>query len=73
MHDRWEYKILTSRLDGSWLRRSAFRDEQGTEYGGLTEDALNRLGQEGWEVCVYTFSGVSDPTLILKRKANPAR
>jgi hypothetical protein len=67
MYERWEYKVLTSRF------RSGFQDEQGTKYGRLTEEVLNRLGEEGWEVCGYNHSFVSAPTLILKRKVSPAR
>jgi hypothetical protein len=67
MYDQWEYRVLT----GHGLRQS-LRDAVGVEYGRLSEELLNRLGREGWEVCSHSFSLVSPRIVILKRKIAPA-
>jgi len=67
MHDRWEFKLLT----GHGLKQN-LRDAEGVEYGRLSQELLNRLGKEDWEVCSHSFSFVSPRIVILKRKSNPA-
>ena len=67
MHDQWEYKLLT----GHGLRQT-LRDAEGVAYGRMSQELLNRLGQDGWEVCSHSFSFVSPRTVILKRKTTPA-
>ncbi len=64
MHDQWEYKLLS----GTW----SLRDAGGMKYGPLTQELLNRLGKEGWEVCSYTYTSLTSATLILKRKLGSA-
>ena len=66
MHDQWEYKMLI----GHGLR-AILKDENGVEYGKLSHAMLNKLGGEGWELCSHTFSFVSPPILILKRRITP--
>ena len=68
MRDQWEYKILKEQ----GFFRSVLRDGYGSEYSGLTEAMLNRLGQEGWEVCGYSHSNLSRLTLIFKRRRDPS-
>jgi hypothetical protein len=63
MHDQWEYKLLI----GHGLRQN-LRDAEGVEYGRLSQDLLNRLGKDHWEVCSHSFSFVSPRIVILKRK-----
>jgi hypothetical protein len=63
MHDQWEYKMLI----GHGLSQT-LRDAEGVEYGRLSQELLNRLGTEGWEVCSHSFSFVSPRIVILKRK-----
>jgi hypothetical protein len=67
MVDRWEYKLL---IGHGWTQK--LRDADGVDYGHLDQALLNRLGQEGWEVCSYSFSSVSRMTLIAKRKMVPS-
>jgi hypothetical protein len=67
MHDQWEYKLLI----GHWLRQN-LRDAEGVEYGRLSQELLNRLGKEGWEVCSESFSFMSPRIVILKRKMTSA-
>jgi len=67
MRERWEYKLLV----GHGLRQR-LRDEAGEDYGFLSAELLNRLGEDGWEVCSHNFSYVSPRTLILKRRIAPA-
>jgi hypothetical protein len=67
MHDPWEYKLLV----GHGLRQN-LRGAEGLEYGRLSQELLNRLGKEGWEVCSHSFSFVSPRILILKRKIEKA-
>ena len=64
MHEQWEYKLLT----GHGLRQT-LRDAGGVDYGRLSPELLNRLSQDGWEVCSYSFSFVSPRIVILKRKS----
>jgi hypothetical protein len=64
MHEQWEYKLLV----GHGLAQR-LRDADGVDYGRLSQELLNRLGKEGWEVCSHSFSFVSARILILKRKA----
>jgi hypothetical protein len=64
MQEQWEYKLLI----GHGLRQR-LKDANGLDYGPLSQELLNRLGKEGWEVCSCSFSFVSPRTLILKRKA----
>jgi hypothetical protein len=66
MHDRWEYKIVVG-SPTSW------KDEDGaTDYGRLiTTEILNRLGQDGWELCALDITVLpesSGGTMILKRR-----
>jgi hypothetical protein len=68
MHDQWDYKLLT----GHGLRQN-LRDAEGVNYGELSQDLLNRLGKEGWEVCAHSFSFVSPRIVILKRKSGEVR
>jgi hypothetical protein len=67
MYEQWEYKLLT----GHGLRQN-LRDAEGVEYGQLSQELLNRLGREGWEVCSHSFSFVSPSIVILKRKTTSA-
>ena len=67
MHDQWEYKLLT----GHGLRQN-LRDAEGVKYGRLSQELLNRLGKEGWEVCSHSLSFVSPRIVILKRKMTSA-
>jgi hypothetical protein len=64
MHEQWEYKLLI----GHGFRQS-LKDAAGVDYGPLSQELLNVLGKEGWEVCSHSFSFVSPRILILKRKA----
>lgn len=68
MHDQWEYRLLTAHGSGHNLK-----DDDGTEYGKLSGDLLNRLGQEGWEICGLDCSCMSPLRVILKRKVPSAR
>jgi hypothetical protein len=63
MHEQWEYKLLIGHGFAQKLK-----DADGVDYGRLSQEVLNRLGKEGWEVCGYSFSFVSPRILILKRK-----
>jgi hypothetical protein len=67
MHDHWEYKLLI----GHGLRQN-LRDAEGVEYGWLSQELLNRLGKDGWEVCSHSYSFVSPRIVILKRKMTSA-
>jgi hypothetical protein len=67
MQEQWEHKLLI----GHGLRTD-LRDAEGASYGRLSQELLNRLGKEGWEVCSYAFSFVSPPILILKRRITAA-
>ena len=67
MHDQWEYKLLT----GHGLRQT-LRDAEGVAYGRMSQELLNRLGQDGWEVCGHSLSFVSPRIVILKRKMTSA-
>ncbi len=44
------------------------RDADGVSHGKLSQELLNRLGKEGWEVCSHNFSSVSPVVVILKRR-----
>jgi hypothetical protein len=63
MHEQWEHKLLV----GHWPWQD-LRDPEGISYGRLSQQLLNRLGKEGWEVCSHSFSFVSPRVVILKRK-----
>ena len=67
MYERWEYKLLV----GRGLTQD-LRDAEGVRYGRLSQELLNRLGKEGWEVCSHSFSFVSPRIVILKRRMTPA-
>jgi hypothetical protein len=64
MHEQWEYKLLIGHGLRQWLK-----DADGVDYGRLSQEMLNKLGKEGWEVCSHSFSFVSPRILILKLKA----
>lgn len=52
MHEQWEYKVLSP----SGLIPTKWRDEDGEEYQAkMTEEWLDKLGQDGWELCALTF------------------
>jgi hypothetical protein len=63
MRDQWEHKLLI----GHWPWQD-LRDAEGVSYGRLSQELLNRLGHEGWELCSESFSFVSPRIVILKRK-----
>ena len=63
MHEQWAYKLLIGHGFAQKLK-----DADGVDYGRLSQELLNRLGKEGWEVCSHSFSFVSPRILILKRK-----
>jgi hypothetical protein len=67
MDEQWEYKLLL----GHGLTQ-VLHDADGLAYGKLSQELLNRLGKEGWEVCSHNFSSVSPVILILKRKLRSA-
>jgi hypothetical protein len=63
--DRWEYKMLLGSGDVPPRWKDA---DDATDYGStISTELLNRLGQDGWEVCGYDVS-LAGRTLILKRK-----
>jgi hypothetical protein len=64
MQEQWEHKLLIGRGF-----KQDLRDAQGGSHGPLSEDLLNRLGKEGWEVCSHNYSFVSPVIVILKRRA----
>jgi hypothetical protein len=64
MREQWEYKLLV----GHYLWQD-LRDAEGVSYGRLSQELLNRLGKEGWELCSESSSFVSPRVVILKRKA----
>ena len=67
MQEHWEHKLLV----GHGLRQD-LRDAEGVSYGKLSQELLNRLGKEGWELCSESSpSFVSPRIVILKRKATP--
>ena len=64
MRDKWEYKMLV----GSGVPPHWKDADDATDYGrSLETEILNRLGQDGWEVCAFDVS-LAGRTLILKRK-----
>ena len=63
MQEHWEHKLLV----GHGLRQD-LRDAEGASYGRLSQELLNRLGKEGWELCSESISFVSPRVVILKRK-----
>jgi hypothetical protein len=67
MHDQWEYKLLIGH--GLW---QTLRDAEGMEYGRLSQELLNKLGKEGWEVCSHSISFLSPRIVILKRRMTSA-
>ena len=66
MRDQWEYKMLVLKVVNFLATRTHWVDaDDKTDYGGVVStQLLNRLGQEGWEVC----AALADGTLLLKRK-----
>ena len=70
MHDQWEYKLLYGGGGfGGWQRLFEKDGVNFVDYGPLSQETLNRLGKEGWEVCSHRVSFLGWHTLILKRKA----
>ena len=63
MSERFEYKFLVGRGLGGRLV-----DDDGVDHGPLTQELLNRLGSEGWEVCSHMFCSQTQPSLIVKRR-----
>jgi len=65
IRDQWEYKMLV----GSGGVPPHWTDaDDATDYGStISTEILNRLGQDGWEVCAYDVS-LAGRTLLLKRK-----
>jgi hypothetical protein len=65
MRDRWGYMMLV----GSGAAPPHWADaDDTTDYGStLSTEILNRLGQDGWEVCAFDVS-LAGRTLLLKRK-----
>jgi|GEM_PF-1935201 len=63
MHDQWEYKMLIGHGFTNTLK-----DEDGTDYGKLSHELLNKFGKEGWEVCSHNYSSVCPTIIILKRR-----
>ncbi len=68
MSDQWEYKLLV----GGGLRQH-LRDGAGADYGPLSEELLNRLGREGWEVCGHNLAFGSSASLVIKRRLGAER
>jgi hypothetical protein len=66
MHEQWEYKLLA----GHWPWQD-LRDAEGVSYGRLSQELLNRLGKEGWELCNESISFISPRLVILKRRITP--
>jgi hypothetical protein len=68
MGDHWEYKMLVG-SSVNFLGRPHWVDaDDATDYGStLNTETLNRLGQDGWEVCALDVS-LAGRTLLLKRK-----
>ena len=65
MSDHWEYKMLVGSIgmQPHWVDA-----DDTTDYGStLSTELLNRLGQDGWEVCAFDVS-LAGRTLLLKRK-----
>jgi hypothetical protein len=68
MQDQWEYKLLI----GHWPWQD-LRDAEGVSYGRLSQELLNRLGKDGWEVCSHHSATFMSPRIvILKRKITSA-
>lgn len=63
MSERWEYKYL---VGCTW--RGQLKDGDGVEYGFLTQELLNQLGRDGWEVVSHMACSQTQPSLILKRR-----
>jgi hypothetical protein len=65
MRDQWQYKVLV----GSGVLEFRWKDaDDATDFGPtIGTEVLNRLGQEGWEVCAYLGPPYGN-TLVLKRK-----
>ncbi len=65
MRDQWEYKMLVGSLGVPPHWKDA---DDATDYGPtISTEILNRLGQDGWEVCAFDVS-LAGRTLILKRR-----
>lgn len=70
MRDHWEYKMLVGSSVGfpgvtpHWVDADDAADFGST----LSTELLNRLGQDGWEVCALDVSALAGRTLLLKRK-----
>jgi hypothetical protein len=70
MHEQWEYKLLRG---GGGLGHLFEKDGVNVvDHGPLSQETLNRLGKEGWEVCSDRVSFWGWHTLILKRKVASA-
>jgi hypothetical protein len=69
MRDHWEYKMLVGSSVGFPGVTPHWVDvDDTTDYGTtLSTELLNRLGQDGWEVCAFDVS-LASRTLLLKRK-----
>ena len=66
MRDHWEYKMLVG--TSGFVTPNWVDADDTTDYGStLTTELLNRLGQDGWEVCGFDVS-LAGRTLLLKRK-----
>jgi hypothetical protein len=68
MRDQWEYKILVRQTQ--WFSTPHWVDaDDATDYGStLSTELLNRLGQDGWEVCGFDDSLPGRILLLLKRR-----
>jgi hypothetical protein len=69
MRDQWEYKMLVRNVVGFLSVQTHWVDaDDGTDHGAeVSTELLNRLGQEGWEVCALDAT-LAGGTLLLKRK-----
>jgi hypothetical protein len=69
MRDHWEYKMLVGSSVGFPGVTSHWVDaDDTTDYAStLSTELLNRLGQDGWELCAFDVS-LAGRTLLLKRK-----
>jgi hypothetical protein len=69
MRDGWEYKMLVGTVVGTLAVQPHWVDaDDKADYGStLSTELLNRLGQDGWEVCAFDVS-LAGRALLLKRK-----
>lgn len=63
MTERWEYRYLVGR--GS---QGKLVDGDGIVHGPLTQELLNRLGRDGWEVVSHFACSQSQPSLVIRRR-----